>query len=347
VLSWRYDVLSGDVLSMSRVQSGIRALNGASRGGLMGEDGGVDDDALEELPDLLVEVSRRYGLEGPPTVKRLTGGYANDVFRLDYAGDAPVVLHIKHPPSSAESMDWEHRQVGAVSSDLPEALAPRPALDGSTWFWCNDRPVWLVPWVDGAPAAPSDRRAVAAVLGRLHSCRVRISKRPGHRRLLELPLPAVGEYPSEFDAWQPLLHHERRILSRLVERLDRDRRPLMGLTHNDIFEGNVLVRDGRVSAVLDWEEADLDWLVWDLASAMWSFCSSPDAELSPEAMTDFVRVYRAAGGPVPPEEDELLVPLVRARLLLEVLRAPYDRQPRWKRQLASLRAYTELSATAG
>jgi Ser/Thr protein kinase RdoA (MazF antagonist) len=122
---------------------------------------------------------------------------------------------------------------------------------------------------------------------------------------------------------------------------------MTGLTHNDIFGGNVLVHRGRVSAVLDWEEADLDWLVWDLASAMWSLSSSEDAEPWPDAMTDFVRVYRAAGGPVPPEEDDLIVPLVRARLLLEVLRAPYDRQPQWNRQMASLRAYTTLRATAG
>jgi Ser/Thr protein kinase RdoA (MazF antagonist) len=132
----------------------------------------VDDDALAEFPDLLSEVCRRYGLGGSPTARRLTGGYANDVFRVDCAGEAPVVLHIKHPPSSAESMDWEHRQVRALSIDLPEALPPRPALDGSTWFWHDDRPVWLVPWVDGGSAAPADRRAVAVVLGRLHSCRV-------------------------------------------------------------------------------------------------------------------------------------------------------------------------------
>jgi Ser/Thr protein kinase RdoA (MazF antagonist) len=317
------------------------------RRGLVGEDGGVDDDALAEFPDLLGEVCRRYGLSGSPTARRSTGGYANDVFRADCVGDAPVVLHIKHPPSSAESMDWEHRQVRALSIYLPEALPPRPALDGSTWFWHDDRPVWLVPWVDGGPAAPADRRAVAVVLGRLHSCRVRVSRRPGHRRLLELPLPAVGEYPAEFDAWQPLIHRERSNLSRLVEWLERDRRPMTGLTHNDIFEGNVLVHRERVSAVLDWEEATLDWLVWDLASGMWSFCSSEDAEPRPDAMTDFVRVYRAAGGPVPPEEDDLIVPLVRARLLLEVLRAPYDRQPQWNRQMASLRAYTSLSAIAG
>jgi Ser/Thr protein kinase RdoA (MazF antagonist) len=104
----------------------------------------------------LGELCRRYGLGGSPTVRRLTGGYANDLFRVDCVGEAPVVLHIKNPPSSAESMDWEHRQVRALSIDLPEALPPRPALA-------------LLPG--------------------------RVSRRPGHRRLLELPLPAVASTP--------------------------------------------------------------------------------------------------------------------------------------------------------
>jgi Ser/Thr protein kinase RdoA (MazF antagonist) len=310
------------------------------------EDDGVEDDGVGVFSDLLAEVCRRYGLAGRPSAQRLTGGYANDVFKLDGFGDAPVVLHMKYPPSNAESMDWEHRQVRAVNSDVPEILTPLPALDGSTWFWHDDRPVWLVPWAEGAPAKSSDSRAVAEVLGRLHSCRARASRRPGHRRLLELPLPSVGDYPAEFDAWHSLMHGERRRVTRLVEWLETSRRPLTGFTHNDIFGGNVLVHHGRVSAVLDWEEADLDWLVWDLASAIWSFCSS-GGELSTEAAADFVQTYRAAGGPMPPEEEDLVVPLIRARLLLEVLRAPHDRVPHWDHQLATLRAYTTLNPTEG
>jgi len=92
----------------------------------------VDDGALNELPDLLGEVCRRYGLNPSVTAKRLTGGYADDVFRVDCVGEAPVVLHVKQPPSSAESINWEHRQVRAVSIEIPEALPPRQALDGST-----------------------------------------------------------------------------------------------------------------------------------------------------------------------------------------------------------------------
>jgi Ser/Thr protein kinase RdoA (MazF antagonist) len=308
----------------------------------------VEKVADKDLPGLLDEVCRRYGLAGHPTSRRLTGGYANDVFRVDHDGGAPVVLHVKHPPSSAASMDWEHRQLLELSADLPEALPPQAALDGSTWFWHDGRPVWLVQWAEGSPAAPGDHRAVAEMLAHLHSWRGPASKRPDHRRLLQLPLPETGEYPAQFDAWLPLIHRERTNLTRLVEWLERDRQPATGLTHNDIFEGNVLVHAGRVSAVLDWEEADLDWLVWDLASALWSFCRcEATAELVPEAMTVFVRTYRAAGGAVQPADDDLLVPLVRARVVLEVLRTPYDRYPQWDEQLVNLGALRALDGSAG
>ena len=108
-----------------------------------------------------------------------------------------------------------------------------------------------------------------------------------------------------------------------------------------MFPGNVLVENGQVTAFLDWEEADVDWLVWDLASALWWFCSRGD-ELDTAAMTAFVAAYRHAGGRVPPSEDDLLIPLIRAKRVLEVLRAPTDRDPQWDYQLANLRAYERL-----
>jgi Ser/Thr protein kinase RdoA (MazF antagonist) len=294
--------------------------------------------ATDALSDgLLPEVRRRYGLCGRLTARRLTGGFANDVFRLD-GRRAPTVLHIKHPPANADSIDWEHRLLAVVSVHLPVALPPVTALDGSTWFWHRGRPVWLVPWALGGPAGQADRRAVAASLGRLHACPVQLSARPGHDRLLKLPLPPLRELPAAFGPWLTLIARARAELAEFIGWLERERRPVTGLTHNDIFEGNVLVHQGRLSAVLDWEEADVDWLVWDLASSLWPFCADGD-RLDQDAVTEFLHSYRAAGGPVPPDEDDLIVPLIRTKRILEVLRAPTDRHPQWDLQLANLRAY--------
>ena len=113
------------------------------------------------------------------------------------------------------------------------------------------------------------------------------------------------------------------------------------VTHNDIFPGNVLVHEGRVTALLDWEEADIDWLVWDLACGIWPFCDAEDDVNA--AAAECLVADRDAGGLVPAAEDDLIIPLIRAKRILEVLRAPTDRHPRWDLQLANLRAYQMLS----
>jgi Ser/Thr protein kinase RdoA (MazF antagonist) len=292
-------------------------------------------------PELLPVLQERYGLRAPITARRLSGGYANDVFRVDSAGP-PVVLHVKYPPADASSIEWEHRMLAALNEWLPEALAPMVAADGSTWFTYGDRPVWLVAHAAGEPAVPRDRRAVAAVLGRLHAAPIDVSPRPGHQRLLQLPLPEIGDYPADFTPLLPLLTRARQELTDLLVELEQ-RRPVTGLTHNDIFEGNVLIHEGQVSALIDWEEATLDWLAWDLASSVWPFCSDGD-RLDLAAVGGFLEAYRGAGGPLPHEEEDLLVPLVQAKRLLEILRAPTDRHPNWDLQRANLRAYVALTA---
>jgi hypothetical protein len=158
--------------------------------------------------ELLAVVQERYRLTPPLRTCRLSGGYANDVFRIDSAG-APVVLHVKHPPVSAGSIAWEHQMLVSLAGWLPEALPPLPAVDGSTWFLHHGRPAWLVAHAPGASAGTQDRRAVADVLGRLHAAPVQVRARPGHPRQLQLPLPELGEYPEDIAAHLPELRLAR------------------------------------------------------------------------------------------------------------------------------------------
>jgi hypothetical protein len=65
-----------------------------------------------------------------------------------------------------------------------------------------------------------------------------------------------------------------------------------------------------------------------LASSLWPSCADGN-RLDQDAVTAFLDTYRAASGPIPPDEDDLIVPLVRTRRVLEMLRAPTDRDPRW------------------
>ena len=146
--------------------------------------------------------------------------------------------------------------------------------------------------------------------------------------------------PADLDPWLPLINQARADAIKLLSQIDQSRPIAVGVTHNDIFGGNVLIQHGQVTAILDWEEADIDWLVWDLACSIWPFCGT--AEDVNVAIAEFVTAYRDAAGRVPPEEDDLIVPLIRTKRILEVLRAPTDRHPQWDLQIANLRAYQAL-----
>ena len=116
----------------------------------------------------------------------------------------------------------------------------------------------------------------------------------------------------------------------------------MTLVHGDFFPGNVLVTGRRVSGIVDWEEAHLDWPPWDVAGAIGSFCVVDD-DVDRDACRGFVDPYRAGGGSTNPSDDHLLIPLVRVKLILEVLRAPTDRHPRWEHQRHNLRLLENLA----
>jgi Ser/Thr protein kinase RdoA (MazF antagonist) len=63
----------------------------------------------------------------------------------------------------------------------------------------------------------------------------------------------------------------------------------------------------------------------------------PEAGGLPPRLAD-----RDAGGPIPPAEDDLLVPLIRVKRVLEVMRAPTDRHVDWEEQRENLRAAEAL-----
>jgi Ser/Thr protein kinase RdoA (MazF antagonist) len=290
---------------------------------------------------LLRATEERYALGRLAFVRRLPGGYANDVFLLT-AGEQRVVLRVKWPPVDVDGLAWEHRLLTRLYNTMPAVPRPLRTHDGSTFFFHEGRPVSLVPYLPGSPANRENRVVVAQTLGQLHATTLDLSERPGHARLRDLPFPPVRELPAALEPWRMRISQARADAIELVRRLNSTRQLNSGIAHNDLFPGNILINHGRVSGLLDWEEANVDWLVWDLACGLWSFCNHGDEELDANAAALFVAAYREAGGTVPPEEDDLIVPLIRVKRILEVLRAPTDRDPRWDYQLANLRTYENL-----
>ena len=287
-------------------------------------------------------VEARYGF--PVAVLRpLTGGYANDVFLVD-SPRGSLVLRRKHPPSDPAGIEWEHELVARLAAELPEVPAPVEALDGSTFFLYEGDAVSLVPALAGRPASRRDRRhriAAAALLGRLHrlTAALELPPRPGIAGLAEVRTLAADRLPR---GWRRRVAEHGVEALALFERVAA-REPASGVLHGDFFPGNVIARDGRIVGLVDWEEAHPGWLATELANAGWEFCRTPAGDdLERNELRRFVDAYRDAGGPPDEAEDDLLLPLIRIKRILEVLRAPTDRHVDWAYQERNRRAFERL-----
>ena len=116
------------------------------------------------------------------------------------------------------------------------------------------------------------------------------------------------------------------------------------MIHGDFFRGNVLAEGARVTGLVDWEEAHVDWFTSELANGVWEFCKRPSYDgFDTERAAAFVDAYRGARGPACAADDDLIVGFIRVKRILEVLRAPTDRQVDWDYQRANLRAFAALA----
>jgi Ser/Thr protein kinase RdoA (MazF antagonist) len=285
-----------------------------------------------------------YGFDEVTVGDRLRGGYANDLFRLVADGE-PFVLRLKLPPVIEEDIAWEHELARLLAQRMPEVAAPIPARDGAL-VRIGNRVGWLVPFIEGAPADATreeHRLAAARALGRLHrtGAGLWLGRRPRLSPLAELDWPPAL-VPPELEEWRAAIVKARAWAIGYVSRVAHSRRLPASVIHGDFFPGNVLVAGDRVVGVIDWEEARADWLTWDLANAIGTFCSADD-DLDRPAGRRFIRAYRAAGGTASPRDDVLLVAFVRVKRILEVLRARTDREPRWSHQRLNLRSLDKLS----
>lgn len=286
--------------------------------------------------ELVPLIQERYDIGAVGLCDPLAGGYANDVFRLEAAG-TPYVLRVKYPPVDAASIAWEHDLLDRL--DLDVVPVPIRARDGRSFFVHERFAVWLLPFVPGRVAATADGIAVAQALGRIHAraAGVRLGQRPTVRPLAEIEWPPA-RLPTELEEWLPTLRAAREWA---IEWTQGSTGPMTPI-HGDFFPGNVLVDGDRAAAVLDWEEARVDWPAIDLAAGIWHFAwrrSRPDDGTA----NAFLRAYRDAGGTVSAPLESLL-PFIRAKRVLEVLRAPTDRHVDWQYQLRNLQALEYLPA---
>lgn len=308
---------------------------------------------MNTLHELLEHIQSRYDLEPITAVAPLIGGEWKTLWRLDGA-QAAYVVSLSHPTATEASVAYEHRLLHYLQAHLPEVPTPLLARDGSSHFVHQGRIICLLPWRPGEMADGGDVHLVAArFLARFHQVSVRYPDRsprpavpawrewdwhaaawPAIQAMLVTPpetqeplgqrfWQSCGEWAAAIADRRQQITQERSYFQQWIADLARSDPPLTtGLLHDDFHGGNLLVADGKVTALLDWDGCHPDWLGLDVANAVWEFCSDDEAHtLDSTAAQAFLQAYIAAGGPLRPQEFDLLVPLIRCRRLIEILTA--------------------------
>ncbi|MFI6181336.1 phosphotransferase enzyme family protein [Nonomuraea sp. NPDC051191] len=252
-------------------------------------------------PEIRAAASRAWGAEGEG--ERLYGGEESAAYRL-----GGHVLRVGPAGRGVAESEWCHAVARHAAVTLPEAVAPLATDGGATVVVVDGRPISCWPYVEGSwpdSDVPAQREAGARLLARLH--RALAGLRPGPR-----PVPAFQEsglygdpHPDAADLADP-------VLDRWLAGFHAGH-PVRHPLHGDYYTGNTLATDdGRIVAVLDWDE---------------TFVGAPELELAAAALEwgddligpskEFVAAYHEEGGTAAPLDEESLAQLVRHKLRRE------------------------------
>jgi aminoglycoside phosphotransferase (APT) family kinase protein len=213
------------------------------------------------------------------------GGWDNRTFHL---GDDMLVRMPsaeRYAPQVQREQEWLPRLAPSLPVPIPRPLAMGRPSAGYPWHWS------VYQWLPGEPAAsahmldkPAFARDLAAFLLALH----RVPTEGG-------PLPG----PDNFYRGGPLSTYDvqaRRAIADLPEPFDRRQvgaiwKAAVGAewtgppvwVHGDLAPSNLLVRDGRLSAVIDFGQLGVGDPACDLAIA-WTSLRGPSREVFRSAL---------------------------------------------------------------
>ncbi|OXM69192.1 aminoglycoside phosphotransferase family protein [Amycolatopsis vastitatis] len=222
-----------------------------------------------------------------PVSPLASGGTVNAVFRL--GDDLTVRL-----PRTAEDVSKEHRVLTALEGlpvAVPEVAALGEPAEGYPWPWAVHR------WLEGEPALEG-RDAPARDLAEFVVA-LRANKVDGPPAYRGRPLTTVDQ------ATRRAIEE----LSRTDEPFDADKALAVWAeavdapqwtgpprwVHSDLMPSNLLLRDGRLTGVLDWATAGLGDPACDLIAA-WNLLSGTPREVFRDAVdTDDATWVRGRG----------------------------------------------------
>ena len=260
-------------------------------------------------PELTAQLKHLYGFGTVQILGRIEGGYWSEVLSLT-TDRGSFALRRYHPDYVPQGVQWEHGLMRFLGSTIPQVPVPVEQIDGSTHFVDEGRVAALFPLMSGHH--PDSVQAMEEFIIRSARGRAEGPQLVGHNAF-----ESRGEVANRIGQ----LRAERNYCRVFTSNLIREKRsPVFGPIQGDYYPGNLLIEEGRITAVLDWDECRSDWQCYELARATWEFSRDQSSDsLDRPRVVSFLEGYQDAGGPVPAAEFDLLTPFMRCALLQDLL----------------------------
>jgi Ser/Thr protein kinase RdoA (MazF antagonist) len=265
---------------------------------------------FEPVPEAIAD---RYGVIIPARWERLLSDTTGGVFR-----GGEFVVRVE--PADPESVSWEHALLRFLADEIEQVVAPLAALDGSTFYVEGGQVVSVFPFLEGEELRSHEalfRQELPVLLARLHRHAQAwpvTEQRPG--------VPSLRNRNwDRNDWWDWSLVEKPASLVRAFEELrewvaDADDLGVCAI-HGDFHTGNVLVRDGRVAGIVDWQYSRRDWPALELAGMVWDLSWDGSSTTIDRALRDdLIQKYVDSGGP---GEAAAVVPMMRLESLVSAL----------------------------
>lgn len=270
----------------------------------------------------LAEIAARFRVGAVDAVEGIAAGTINSNYRVT-AGGAAWFVRVNEGKSE-EDVAYEAELVAHLAACGVPTPRARVADDGRTWARTSVGLVTVFPWVAGAhrrarELAPADAAACGAALAAMHRAAEAFPRRRESRyAFAELVrrwrgLPRGGEADVEAaiaDTGEELAWLEARAAARAA--LPR------GVIHGDLFVDNVLFDEGRLVALLDFEQASDGTLAYDLAVCVcaWTYGDDFDAGRAAALVDGYARVRPLT----PAERDGLWIEARAAAMRFTITR---------------------------
>ncbi|MCG8643299.1 MAG: homoserine kinase [Desulfobacterales bacterium] len=257
------------------------------------------------IPDMgdIHTVLNLYGISGITGIERLSSGYANENYKVT-AQKGVFLYRVCIQQDDIEKIRYEIRVLSALQKTGFPAAYPVPRTDGGFISDSARGRVVVYDFVEGEEPRIDEETAEEigkhiALLNRFPADETYSRKNTIHMEacldLINRFKSAPFQYPEIYSYFKGQTDY---LIKPLAVTLPR------GLIHGDVFPDNTIFSNGRLAALIDFEEVCVDTLLMEIGMSANGFCFI-DNRLEPELLASLLSAYHSVR-PISAKESHLL-----------------------------------------